>query len=121
VVRFWSGNTPVFHRFSTETPRNVEGMNPLQRSRRLQTGLASLGIVGAIGASVGIGAATHTPSSSGTGGSGTTSGDDRGSGAGQTSGSHHRSRHTSPTSPRATQPPVTAPAPNPPQATTSGS
>jgi hypothetical protein len=34
-------------------------MTPLQRTRRLQTGLASLGIVGAAGASLGIGSATH--------------------------------------------------------------
>ena len=72
-------------------------MNPLQRSRRLQTGLASLGIVSAVGASFGIGAASHHASTGGTaGGSGAAAQHRSGSATSpQTSGSHHRSSSSS--------------------------
>lgn len=106
-------------------------MTPLQRSRRLQAGLAGLGIVGALGASIGIGAATHTASgtpapSSGSASSGSrhhttdrsgSSEDSRGgsddSGSSSSGTTHQQARSSTPK--------VSQPAPTPPQATTSGS
>jgi hypothetical protein len=100
-------------------------MTPLQRSRRLQTGLAGLGIVGALGASFGIGQATHTGhgqvASTGT----TTPGSHHrsgstGSGSGSTGRTHEHQRARS-TSTQPSSPPVSAPSPAAPLATTSGS
>jgi hypothetical protein len=45
-------------------------MSPLERSRRLQLGLAGLSVVSALGAALGLGLTTHTQSSQ-TGQSGT--------------------------------------------------
>jgi hypothetical protein len=110
-------------------------MTPLQRSRRLQTGLAGLGIVGALGATFAIGSATHTGSGATASGSGTASpgsrhhtaassrssddseGDSRGGPDDEGQSSNDAThQHT-----RAGTPKVSQPAPAPPQATTSGS
>lgn len=98
-------------------------MTPLQRSRRLQAGLACLGIVGALGASFGIGAATHTSSGQAGGApgpSGASDGashhrSDDGHEDGDEDGDHGDDNRSSPGSG------VTAPQPGPPQATTGGS
>ncbi|HEX3296737.1 MAG TPA: hypothetical protein VHR85_07945 [Nocardioides sp.] len=96
-------------------------MTPLQRSRRLQAGLAGLGIAGALGASIGIGMATRSAADDTSTRSGKhSSGSERSS-----SGSEHRSSRTTTRSSTGTsRPTVTAPtpsAPSAPQATTSGS
>ncbi|HET9840929.1 MAG TPA: hypothetical protein VFQ01_02895 [Nocardioides sp.] len=109
-------------------------MTPLQRSRRLQAGLAGLGIVGALGASFAIGSATHTGARStasdpGTASSGSRhhattssrSSDDSGDDSGDGSDDSRSSNGTTQQRARASNPQVTQPTPAPPQATTSGS
>ena len=106
-------------------------MTPFQRSRRLQAGLAGLGIVGALGASVGIGAATHTASGTPASGSGTASSGPRqhtttrsGSSNDSEGGSDDSGSSSSGTThqqARSSTPKVSQPSPAPPQATTSGS
>ncbi len=101
-------------------------MTPLDRSRRLQTGLASLGVVGALGVSFAIGATTHT-SHPGRAASRDTRRNaareaGRTSGGTRTDGRHAQPRESaSPRAPRRTHASVSAPQPSPPQATTSGS
>jgi hypothetical protein len=96
-------------------------MTPIKRSRRLQAGLAGLGVFSALGAAVGLGLTTPTHGSARSGDGGSTGngtgrshigdGEDQGE-SGGTSSSPQRTQRSSP---------VTQPTPNPPQATTSGS
>jgi hypothetical protein len=99
-------------------------MTPLQRSRRLQAGLAALSVVGALGAAVGLGLTTHAENAGRSGGTGPTrdgtrtsprGSDDGGTGSGRVA-SHRNSGQTSGQSNPVTPPSTTAP-----QATTSGS
>lgn len=99
-------------------------MNSLQRSRRLQAGLAALSVVGALGAAVGLGLTTHPQNAGQSGDSGSTgdgtsttprSSDDGGTGSGRLA-SHQKAGQTSGQSN-----PVTPPSTTTPQATTSGS
>jgi hypothetical protein len=96
-------------------------MTSLQRSRRLQAGLAGLGVLSALGAAVGLGLTTHTRGSTQSGNAGTSDGgsavtsprgDDEREGSGGAAASSRRSSQASP---------VTPPSSAAPQATTSGS
>ena len=96
----------------TDNGRTVDGMNPISRRKLFQTGLAGVGVLGAVGISLGLAGATHsTPSAQ--------------------SETHHARSHrshetdddsgfeTKRQTPSST-PSVSSPTPSPPQATTSG-
>ena len=99
-------------------------MTPLQRSRRLQAGLAALSVMGALGAAVGLGLTTHPQSAGQSGGTGPTgngtsttprSSDDDGSGSGRLASPQGSGQTNGQSNP------VTPPSTSTPQATTSGS
>jgi hypothetical protein len=100
----------------------VGGMNPLQRRRLLQTGLASAGVLGAVGVSLGLAGATHPASGAQAGTQGTQgaqhSQSSKQSRESDDGGTSSKSRSSSQSRPN---PSVSAPQPSPPQATTSGS
>jgi hypothetical protein len=94
-------------------------MTQIKQSRRLQAGLAGLGLVSALGAAVGLGLTTHTHSSG-------QSGLSASGGNGSTHNVVHRGEDgrddgRGPSSSPTQQSPVTQPSTSPPQATTSGS
>lgn len=88
-------------------------MNPLQRRKLLQTSLAGMGVLGAVGASLGLSGATHTATRHET--SGQQARAKQGREADDRQAITSRSRTPSPT------PSVSSPQPSPPQASTSGS
>jgi hypothetical protein len=100
-------------------------MTPLQRSRRLQAGLAGLGVLSTLGAAVGFDLATSTHHGAQTGSAGSSSGtgsDGRGAnrrGSEESGENDDGGRATSQN--RVQRSPVTPPSTSTPQATTSGS
>lgn len=99
----------------TDDRRTVDGMDPIKRRKLLQTGLAGVGVLGAVGVSFGLAGATHGSSDAG--------------GGAQRAGSHPThvsdrdgdSDSSSRTGASQSEPSVSPPQPSPPQATTSGS
>jgi hypothetical protein len=118
------------HRIPTDPGTTVRDMTHINRSRRLQAGLAGLSVVSALGAAVGLGLTTHTGSSqtsqgtaADTGTSQQTSRSDEGGGESDDSTSSRQSTSTnqSQSSQQSQSSPVSKPANTTPQATTSGS
>ena len=90
-------------------PTHRGRMTPFQRSRRLQAGLAGLGVLSTLGVALGLGQATHTHESAPSGHAGTSG--NAGNGGSRSATQHARQQPS----------PVTPPSSSAPQATTSGS
>jgi hypothetical protein len=102
------------HRVRTDSGRTVDGMHPLSRRATLQTGLAAVGVLGAVAISLGL--ADNPQANAGV--QGKTSPRTHASTSRSESDDHRPARSDSAPS---SSPSVSAPQPSPPQATTSGS
>jgi hypothetical protein len=96
----------------TDSDRTVDGMNPLSRRTTLQTGLAAVGVLGAVAVSLGLANNHHTSTAAQDG-----SAHQRAHATARSSESDDDTARSKP----AQAPSVSAPQTSAPQATTSGS